>query len=130
MADQFAAIVRNSSFSALSPINDMARNLNGGFTDSAASPETSPPPPAAGKRKAAAMDETDGVKAKRTRKAKDPNAPKRPASSYILFQNEVRKELKAQHPALSNPELLTMIAKKWSEMPDEAKAVSRVSSYS
>jgi hypothetical protein len=78
------------------------------------------------KRKAAgALDDDDGPKKRRrATKPKDPNAPKRPASSYILFQNEIRKELKEKHPHLTNPELLTMISEMWKKMSDEEKAVS------
>ncbi|KAM6495505.1 hypothetical protein JOM56_008211 [Amanita muscaria] len=74
------------------------------------------------KRKADATEEGEGPK-RRKRKPKDPNAPKRPASSYILFQNEVRKELKASHPQMSNQELLSLIARQWQEMSEEDKAV-------
>ncbi len=84
-----------------------------------------PVPGAAGptgrKRKLAAAEDGDG---KRKRKAKDPNAPKRPASSYLIFQNDVRQELKQKHPEKTNNELLTMIAKLWSEMPREQKEVN------
>ena len=69
-------------------------------------------------------------KRKRTIKPKDPNAPKRPASSYILFQNEVRKELKERHPGLSNADLLAMISEEWKSMSDERKQASRVLSIS
>ncbi|KAF8966410.1 high mobility group box domain-containing protein [Flammula alnicola] len=76
-----------------------------------------------GKRKAAlSPEEGDGTKKrKRNTKPKDPNAPKRPASSYILFQNEVRKELKEQHPNLSNSDLLGMISEQWKHMSEEQK---------
>lgn len=65
-------------------------------------------------------------KRKRVAKPKDPNAPKRPASSYILFQNEVRKELKERHPDLSNADLLSLISEQWKSMSDEQKEASRV----
>jgi len=81
-----------------------------------------------GKRRVAHSPE-DGEatkKRKRNTKPKDPNAPKRPASSYILFQNEVRKELKEQHPNLSNSDLLGMISEQWKHMSDEQKEASRV----
>ncbi|KAH9483015.1 Non-histone chromosomal protein 6 [Psilocybe cubensis] len=82
---------------------------------------------AKGKRRAQLSPEEDGVKKrKRNSKPKDPNAPKRPPSSYILFQNEVRKELKEQHPNLSNQDLLTLIADQWKNMSEEQKAASRV----
>jgi HMG (high mobility group) box len=68
--------------------------------------------------------EDDGSKKrKRTSKPKDPNAPKRPASSYILFQNDIRTELKKQNPNLSNPQLLSLISDKWKNMTEEEKEV-------
>jgi hypothetical protein len=78
------------------------------------------------KRKASGvLDDDEGPKKrKRNTKPKDPNAPKRPASSYILFQNEIRKELKEKHPNLTNPELLNMISEMWKKMSEEEKAVS------
>jgi transcriptional regulator HMO1 len=83
-----------------------------------------------GKRKAQALDddEGDGKKKKAPRKPKDPNAPKRPPSSYLLFQNEVRAELKSKYPNLPNSELLQMISKRWAAMSDEDKEVHLVSS--
>ncbi|KIM45774.1 hypothetical protein M413DRAFT_292945 [Hebeloma cylindrosporum] len=78
---------------------------------------------AKGKSKAAhPLEDGEGTKKrKRNTKPKDPNAPKRPASSYILFQNEVRKELKEQNPNLSNADLLGMISEQWKQMSDEQK---------
>lgn len=75
-------------------------------------------PPPTGKRKA-----RGDVEGKKTRKKKDPLAPKRPPSSYLLFQNEVRSELKKTHPGMPNNELLGMIAKQWSEMTQDEKEV-------
>ncbi|KAJ7929087.1 hypothetical protein B0H13DRAFT_954853, partial [Mycena leptocephala] len=79
-----------------------------------------------GKRSAAADEDDEPIsngKRKRVTKKKDPNAPKRPASSYLLFQNEVRKELKERFPTLTNTELLTMIKNQWTTMSDADKAV-------
>ncbi|KAJ7477255.1 HMG-box [Mycena galericulata] len=80
-----------------------------------------------GKRKAVAADDDDepaaNGKRKRVTKKKDPNAPKRPASSYLLFQNEIRKEIKEKYPTLSNTELLNVIKTQWAEMPEARKAV-------
>jgi len=76
------------------------------------------------KRKAKALEpEGEGTKKKRVRKPRDPNEPKRPASSYIMFQNDVRKELKSQNPNVSQSDLLQMIAKQWSEMTEDQKSV-------
>ena len=88
-------------------------------------PPAPAPPPAqtGGKRKARDADDAVEGKKKRKVKPKDPNAPKRPASSYLMFQNDVRQELKAKNPHLPNNELLNLIAKAWSEMPKEQKDV-------
>lgn len=76
------------------------------------------------KRKAfSTLDEDEGPKKrKRNVKPRDPNAPKRPASAYILFQNEIRKELKEKFPNLNNTELLAKISEMWKLMTDEEKA--------
>lgn len=60
---------------------------------------------------------------KRKRKLKDPNAPKRPPSSYILYQNEIRQQIKKEHPEMTNSELLAFISKQWAEMDESEKAV-------
>lgn len=87
-----------------------------------------------GKRKAEVLDSDDGEeevdtgkkgkRKKAPKKAKDPNAPKRPPSSYLLFQNEVRNELKQSFPDLANSELLKMISVRWAGMSDADKQVS------
>ncbi|TFK22190.1 HMG-box [Coprinopsis marcescibilis] len=66
-------------------------------------------------------DADTGKKRKRVVKPKDPNAPKRPASSYILFQNDVRNDLRKENPTLTNPELLALISDKWKNMTEEEK---------
>jgi hypothetical protein len=76
------------------------------------------------KRKGQTLEDGEGEgKRKKPKKLKDPNAPKRPASSYILFQNNVRGELKAKFPHLSNLELLQMIAQRWAAMSQADKEV-------
>ncbi|KAF8803922.1 HMG-box [Phlegmacium glaucopus] len=109
IADIFAKIVQDSEYSP-----ETAETIHG---------ITQVEPTTKGKRKAALSPE-DGEgskKRKRPIKPKDPNAPKRPASSYILFQNEVRKELKERHPELSNADLLSLISEQWKSMSDEQK---------
>ena len=75
-----------------------------------------------GKKRKSRGEDAEGKR--RAKKPKDPNAPKRPASSYLLFQNDVRNELKAKNPGMRNNELLSAIAKLWAEMPQEQKDVS------
>lgn len=71
-------------------------------------------------RKRKTRPDDDG---KRKKKLRDPYAPKRPASSYLLFQNEIRNELKAKNPGMRNADLLSAIAKLWAEMPQAQKDV-------
>ncbi|CAG8761037.1 13889_t:CDS:2, partial [Racocetra fulgida] len=40
---------------------------------------------------------------------KDPNAPKRPNTAYILFSNEIRAETKADNPNANQKEIVTLI---------------------
>ncbi|RDB15522.1 Non-histone chromosomal protein 6 [Hypsizygus marmoreus] len=105
LAESFATIVQNTKFGT-------------GSSNSIHEDGTVPKG-----RKRKVMGGDDEKPTKRTRTPKDPNAPKRPASSYILFQNEVRKGLKEEHPNITNSELLAMIAKMWSDMSDADKAV-------
>jgi hypothetical protein len=71
---------------------------------------------------------TDGKakkeKVKRVPKPKDPNAPKRPPSAYLIFQNAMREEMKAAHPEFSYSEILKEISARWAKISPEEKAVS------
>ncbi|KAJ7047878.1 hypothetical protein C8F04DRAFT_25020 [Mycena alexandri] len=79
------------------------------------------------KRKAVDDDDDEPItangKRKRVTKKKDPNAPKRPASSYLMFQNDVRKELKESGTSLTNTEVLAMVKDRWQTMTEDQKAV-------
>jgi hypothetical protein len=86
----------------------------------------SPPSPVEvkGKRKEFVFDDGDGSKKrKRSVKPKDPNAPKRPASSYILFQNEKRGLLREENPDLSNAAILQLCSDMWKNADDETREV-------
>lgn len=63
------------------------------------------------------------VNGKRKRVKKDPNAPKRPASSFIIYQNDIRQTVKEEHPDLPTAELRRLMAEKWSTLPEEQKNV-------
>ncbi|TFK56245.1 HMG-box [Heliocybe sulcata] len=89
----------------------------------AAAPFVQAPPVKGGKRKVQALDE-EGT-GKRAKKVKDPNAPKRPPSSYLLFQNEVRKVIHQQNPNMPNSELLKEISRRWKELSPKDKEVRR-----
>ncbi|KAL0949071.1 hypothetical protein HGRIS_009167 [Hohenbuehelia grisea] len=126
MAEQFASVIKHSSFqpNASSPdLGHAPAPVN--FGDA---PEVHVPVPHQAdvkprKRKASTSEEVveDGRK-KRSKKPKDPDAPKRFPSSYILFQNEVRNELKQKHPGMPNSELLSLISQQWKALPEEQRA--------
>lgn len=63
-------------------------------------------------------------KKKRKRALKDPNAPKRPVTAYLQFQNEVKNEVQDQHRDKSYKDILRLVAEKWKGLDDGIKNVS------
>lgn len=57
------------------------------------------------------------------KKPKDPNAPKRPPSAYLLFQNDIRDEIRGAHPQMPYKEVLSVIANRWKELDEPARKV-------
>ncbi|XP_073311557.1 HMG1/2-like protein isoform X1 [Primulina huaijiensis] len=61
--------------------------------------------------------------AKKGKAAKDPNAPKRPASAFFVFMEDFRKQFKEKHP---NNKSVAAVGKaggdKWKSMSDAEKA--------
>ncbi|CAL5329095.1 unnamed protein product [Camellia sinensis] len=51
------------------------------------------------------------------KKIADPNKPKKPASSFLLF----RKNLLEERPGISNSTLNVLISVKWKELSEEDK---------
>ncbi|KAF8742822.1 HMG-box domain, partial [Rhizoctonia solani] len=58
-----------------------------------------------------------------TRKKKDPLAPKRPPSAYILYQNDVRKQMQDKYPDLSYSDVLGKISESWQALEESKKKV-------
>ncbi|KAG8716405.1 hypothetical protein FRC11_013388 [Ceratobasidium sp. 423] len=58
---------------------------------------------------------------KEGKRVKDPNAPKRPATSYIMFQNDIRDELRQKHPELPYKELLGKVSEAWAVLGEDQK---------
>jgi transcriptional regulator HMO1 len=84
------------------------------------------------KRKLAALEVGENglpLKKKRERKLKDPNAPKGPASAYILFQNDIRAAYKKEHPEMTNKELLRLIGDQWKALEEDKKDVRSCQVY-
>jgi hypothetical protein len=61
-----------------------------------------PAPPATGKRGKAAAAGEPAVKGRKRRKRIPQGGPKKPATSFVLFSNTVREEVKEQNPG-ENP---------------------------
>ncbi|GER33007.1 high mobility group family protein [Striga asiatica] len=53
----------------------------------------------------------------------DPNKPKKPASSYLLFSKEARKNLAEERPGTNNATINALISLKWKELNDEEKQI-------
>ncbi|GAA5903199.1 hypothetical protein JCM8208_002235 [Rhodotorula glutinis] len=69
-------------------------------------------------------DEVDGKKRRSTKekKVKDPNAPKRPASAYLEYQNSCRESFRQQYPDDTYAEVLKKIGQSWQNLSDAEKA--------
>ena len=61
------------------------------------------------------------IKPKKVKKVKDPNAPKRGLSAWIIYTNEQRPKFKAENPEKSTTELATLMSQEWRNMTDEDK---------
>ncbi|XP_052185760.1 HMG1/2-like protein isoform X2 [Diospyros lotus] len=74
------------------------------------------------KKRAKSTAEPNPKKAKKEKKGKDPNAPKRPPTAFFLFMDEFRKTYKEANPDCKS---VSMVAKeggeKWKSMTDEVK---------
>ncbi|KAK6935498.1 High mobility group box domain, partial [Dillenia turbinata] len=60
-------------------------------------------------------------KKEKEEKNADSNKPKRPASSFLLFSKEARKNIVEERPELNNSTLKALIAVKWKELGAEEK---------
>ncbi|KAL7159950.1 hypothetical protein ABFS83_01G062500 [Erythranthe nasuta] len=62
-------------------------------------------------------------KQKKEKKITDPNKPKKPASSFLIFSKETRKNLAEERPGTNNSTINALISLKWKEMSEEDKQV-------
>jgi len=72
---------------------------------------------------------TEDTKARATKRKKvgvpkDPNAPKRPVTAYIIFSTEVRQKLHSDQPEMGFVELMRHIGGLWNKLPAEDKQVN------
>ncbi|KAK3059804.1 Non-histone chromosomal protein 6 [Coniosporium uncinatum] len=58
---------------------------------------------------------------KKTKKGKDPNAPKRGLSAYMFFANDQRDKVREDNPGIKFGEVGKMLGEKWKELSDKDK---------
>ena len=56
------------------------------------------------------------VTKKEGKKEKDPNAPKRATTGFMVFSNEIRPKVKTEHPDAKVTDLAKIIGEKWRGM--------------
>jgi hypothetical protein len=52
---------------------------------------------------------------------KDPNAPKRPLSTFFLFSQDERPKIKKDNPSLSVADIAKVIGERWRSIGDDKK---------
>ncbi|KIS65779.1 uncharacterized protein UMAG_11298 [Mycosarcoma maydis] len=60
---------------------------------------------------------------RKEKRLRDPDAPKRPPSAYLLFQNEVRQEIRKKHPGMPYSEVLGKVSEAWKALTDDQRRV-------
>jgi len=60
-------------------------------------------------------------KSSSTKQPKDPNAPKKSMSSYMLFANDMRPKMKTSHPELSFGEMAKALGAEWKKVKPDVK---------
>merc|ERR1712096_197284 len=81
------------------------------------------------KKEMAKYKETDAYKAfqqkkkakKVGKKPKDLNAPKRPATPFFVFANEVRAEIRETNPEASIGQIGKILGERWNALPQDQK---------
>lgn len=59
---------------------------------------------------------------KKSKKEKDPNAPKRPLNAYFLYQRDHRAMLKTMHPEMMPSEVVRRLCEDWDKATPELKS--------
>ena len=66
--------------------------------------------------------DSDSPKRRKKKKKKDPNAPKRNMSSFFLYSNATRNDVKAANPEAKFGEIAQIISRHFKALPDEERA--------
>ncbi len=63
----------------------------------------------------------NGKKESKKREKKDPNAPKKPATGFMLFSMQNREKVKKDHPELDPKQIQSHLGGLWKELSQEEK---------
>jgi hypothetical protein len=67
---------------------------------------------------------SDSASQKKTRRKKDPNAPKAPLSAYMYFCKEYRPRMRSEHPEWEFTDVGRELGKLWKDLDPVEKTVS------
>ena len=56
-----------------------------------------------------------------TRRKKDPNAPKRPKSSYLFFCQDERAVVISENPVMKNTDIIRELGRRWKDLDEDSK---------
>lgn len=59
---------------------------------------------------------------RKNQEANAPRRPKKPLNAFMIFMRDTRAQVAQQNPALPNRDIVSMVAARWKEMPEEQKA--------
>lgn len=62
-------------------------------------------------------------RARKDKPAKDPDAPKKPITAYMIYQGAQREAMSAAHPDMQYKDILKLIGQDWKALTDAEKAV-------
>ncbi|KAJ3260980.1 Non-histone chromosomal protein 6 [Boothiomyces macroporosus] len=65
----------------------------------------------------------EGKKKKGTKAKKDPDAPKKPLSAFMIYSKENRQRIKEENPSATFGEMGKLIGNAWKELGEDDKAV-------
>ncbi|KAL6778885.1 hypothetical protein ACKKBG_A04205 [Auxenochlorella protothecoides x Auxenochlorella symbiontica] len=60
--------------------------------------------------------------AKKVKKVKDPNAPKRPLSAFFFYSNDIREQVKSDNPGIAFGEIGKKVGALWAALSEKDKA--------
>ena len=97
-------------------LDSQGLGISSSFLDEMSSPES------VREMSLAVIKDAKKLKKEKKMKLKDPNAPKKPLTSYMFFCKEKRTEFKALNPDMKLPELSKVMGAEWRHLSDKKKS--------